>query len=225
MAVEPRSALLLGATGLVGGHCLRLLLDHSAFSRVMVLARGMATREHPQLEWQVADFEALEDHARLFAVDAVFCCLGTTRAKAGSANAFRRVDHDYPLAAASLAARQGARQFLLVSSMGANPESRFLYPRVKGDLEEALRNLSLVGVHIFRPSFLQGRRRERRIMERIGSGFLSAGAPLLVGPLRRWRPIHAATVARAMVRTAVGGVLGYHVYPSDELAWMGRAEP
>lgn len=225
MTAESRSALLLGATGLVGGYCLDLLLDHPAFGRVIVLARGFATREHPQLEWQVADLKALSDHAHLFAMEAVFCCLGTTRAKAGSAAAFRRVDHDYPLAAARLASEQGARQFLLVSSMGANPESRFLYPRVKGELAATLRTVSLAGVHIFRPSFLQGRRRERRIMERIGSGVLSAGAPLLVGPLRRWRPVHAATVARAMVRVAVDGAPGYHVYPSDELARIGRAKP
>ncbi|MCH7497861.1 MAG: oxidoreductase [Candidatus Marinimicrobia bacterium] len=221
---RPRSVLLLGATGLVGGHCLSQLLASPAFRRVTVLARRPGESAHPDLDWQVTDFDALEEHAACFAVDAVFCCLGTTRAKAGSATAFRRVDHDYPLASARLAAGQGAGQFLLVSALGANPRSRLLYSRTKGQLEAALRDLPLAAVHIFRPSFLMGERTESRPGERVGLALMRVVTPLLLGPLRRWRAIHAATLARAMLRRAAEASPGYHVLPSDEIERLG-AQP
>src|SRR3954465_4030628 len=170
-----RTALVLGATGLVGGLCLELLLADRAWSRVGAAGRGGGVwgvggprpsgRQHPRLAEVVTDFERLEEHADAFAVDAVFCCLGTTIRKAGSREVFYRIDHDYPVAAARLASARGARRFLLVSSLGGDAGSRVFYNRVKGEVERDVSAIPFEGVAIFRPSLILGPRPERRTAE------------------------------------------------------------
>src|SRR5215218_129038 len=162
---DARTALVLGATGLVGGLCLDLLLEDPAWSRVTVVARRSSGRTHPRLAEVVADFERLEEHAEAFAVDAVFCCLGTTIRKAGSREAFLRVDHDYPVAAARLASARGARRFLLVTALGADAGSRVFYNRVKGEVERDVSALPFEGVALLRPSLILGERAGRRPAE------------------------------------------------------------
>lgn len=217
----PRTALLLGATGLVGGHCLDLLLADDAYSRVVTVGRRKVGREAAKLEERVADFDRLEEHADAFAADDVFCCLGTTIKQAGSREAFRRVDHDYPLAAARLASGRGARQFLLVTALGADARSRVFYNRVKGEAERDVAALPFGGVVLARPSLLLGERAERRPGEAVAQGLAPVLAPLLIGPLRKYRPIPGLTVARAMARLAKEGVRGVRVVESDELAALG----
>ena len=147
----PSTALLLGATGLVGGHVLDLLLADPAYRRVTVLTRRPLARMDPKLDQRATDFDRLRDHEISFAVDDVFCCLGTTIATAGSQEAFRRVDHDYVVDAARLAAEHGARRYLLVTAAGANARSRIFYNRVKGEAEDAVRALPLESAAILRP--------------------------------------------------------------------------
>jgi uncharacterized protein YbjT (DUF2867 family) len=221
MPAPSRSALVLGATGLVGGHCLDLLLADGAWAKVAALGRRPAAREHPKLEQRTADFERLDEHADAFAADDVFCCLGTTLRAAGSREAFRRVDHDYPLAAARLASARGARHFLLVTALGADPGSRVFYNRVKGEVERAVAALPFAGVALARPSLLLGERAGRRRAEALAQKAAPVLGPLLVGPLRRYRAIPAAAVARALVRLAKEGVAGVRVVESDELAALG----
>jgi uncharacterized protein YbjT (DUF2867 family) len=220
---DGRSALVLGATGLVGGHCLDLLLADPAWSRVTVVGRRPSGRSHPRLAEVVADFERLDEHADAFAVDAVFCCLGTTIRKVGSRAAFIRVDHDYPVAAARLASRRGAKRFLLVSSLGANAGSRVFYNRVKGEVERDVAALPFDGVALLRPSLILGERAERRTTEDLAQRLMPLAAPLLVGPLRRYRAIDARAVARAMLRLARDGFRGVRVVESDEIAAIGSA--
>lgn len=216
-----RVALLLGATGLVGSHCLRLLLDDPAYERVRVLVRRAPDVRHPRLETHLVDFDQLEAHAASFAVDDVYCCLGTTMARAGSEAAFRRVDHDYPVQAAELAAAAGAEQFLMVSALGADPQSRIFYNRVKGEAEAAVKRLPFRAVWVLRPSLLLGDRKELRVGERLASAVSRPLAPLLLGRLRRYRPIQAEEVARAMLRLAhqhgTGGVV-----ESDEIEQLAE---
>lgn len=221
MPSPARSALVLGATGLVGGHCLDLLLADGAWTRVAALGRRPAPREHPKLEQRTADFDRLEEHADAFAADDVFCCLGTTIRAAGSREAFRRVDHDYPLAAARLASARGARHFLLITALGADPASRVFYNRVKGEVERDVAALPFAGVALVRPSLLLGGRAERRPGEALAQKVAPVLNPLLVGPLRRYRAIPVRTVARAMVRLAMEGIEGVRVVESDELAALG----
>lgn len=212
-----RTALLLGATGLVGGHVLRALLDDETWSRVIVLGRRSVGIESPKLDEHLIDFEALETHAERFAVDDVFSCLGTTIKKAGSEDAFRQVDYIYPFETARLAEAGGAEQLLLVSSLGANPEARSFYLRVKGELERNLSRLAFRTTCFFRPSILLGARDERRPLETFMAGLASGLWWLMIGPLGRFRPIEAKNVAAAMVAVARRRRPGKHVIESDEI--------
>lgn len=208
---EKRTAVLLGGTGLVGAECLELLLGDSRYGRVVALGRRPMARRHPKLDARVVDFERLSDSAELFQADDVFCALGTTLAAAGSPEAFRRVDHDYIVEAAELACEQGAEQFLLVSALGADPSSRVLYNRVKGETETAIKHLPFRALWILRPSLLRGDRAEFRMGEQLAIWGSRVLGFVFVGALRRYRPVEAREVASALVNLAVeegtGGVV------------------
>ncbi len=210
-----RTALVAGASGLVGGHVLHLLLGDDAFTRVVTLARRPLSVQYTKLEQRVVDMGALDALSDLPRVDDVFCCLGTTIKTAGSQAAFHKVDNEYVVGVARAGQRAGATQFLLVTAIGADPASRIFYSRVKGEVERAVRELPYEAVQIFRPSFLMGDRRVARLAERIGIPVARVVAPLLVGPLRRYRPVHAADVARAMVQVAKGAPRGPNVFEYD----------
>src|SRR6266705_3587657 len=192
-----RTALVAGASGLVGSRVLRLLLEDPAYARVTVLARRELPLSHKKLEQRVVSFDRLAQIADFPRVHDVFCCLGTTMKQAGSPDAFRKVDFTYVVELARVAVRHRASQFLVVTAVGADPQSRILYSRVKGEAEEAVRRLQFEGMQIFRPSMLV--------------------AWAFVGPLSRYRPIKAETVARAMVRVAREAPRGTHVYESEDI--------
>ncbi len=216
--------MLLGATGLVGGHCLELLLLRDAeYGRVTVLGRRASGRAHPRLDERIGDVERLlDEHESTFAGADVFCCLGTTIRAAGSQEAFRRVDHDLPVHAARVASEAGARQFLLVSAAGADAGSRVFYNRVKGETEATVAALPFEGVALLRPSLLLGDRTESRPAEALAQRVAPLLSPLLQGPLRKYRAIHAATVAAALVRLAKEGVRGTVTVESDQIERLGR---
>ncbi len=218
-----RTALIAGASGLVGSHCLRLLLAEPAYDRVVALGRRRVALTHAKLHQQIVDFARLADIAEPPRIDDAFCCLGTTMRRAGSRGAFRRVDLTYVHELARFAVRGGAMRFLLVSSMGADPGARNFYTRVKGEAEAAVRATVGPGALLFRPSLLMGRRAEVRMGERAGIALSRALGFLFVGPLRRYRPIAAETVARAMLRVALEGHGGPRVYRSDEIAALGAS--
>ena len=226
-APPSRTALLLGATGLVGGHALRLLARDGRWGHVVTLGRRpMALASHRH-EDHVVDFDRLADHADLFACDDLFCCLGTTMKRAGSKDAFRRVDLEIPAEAARLAREGGAAQGLLVSALGADPGSRIFYTRTKGEAEEAFRDVGFEAVQIVRPSLLTGDRVPRpggevRRGERAAEAVLEALRPALVGPLRRLRPTPAVDVARALVALAAAAPPGDHAYGPRTIGWWAR---
>lgn len=215
--MTPRSALLAGATGLVGNHCLRLLLADPAYDRVVVLARRELGLRDPKLATRIVDFDHLAELPDFPAADDVFCCLGTTMRRAGSKPAFYAVDFTYVHALARLARRRGSPQFLLVSAIGADTASRMFYSRVKGEIEQAVIRLAFPGTFIFRPSLLLGRRAASRPGERLGTALARALAWTLVGPLRQYRPIPAEVVAAAMVRAAKAGRPGVHFLTYDDM--------
>lgn len=216
-----RSAVIAGASGLVGSHCLRLLLAEPRRSGVTALGRRALPLEHPKLAQRVLNLDTLTALTDLPLGADFFCCLGTTMKRAGSREAFRRVDFGYVRDLARLAARHDASRFLLVSALGADPRSSVFYNRVKGEAEEAVRAAVGAAAHIFRPSLLVGERDESRPLERLGTVLLRPLAVLMVGPLRPYRPIAAAAVARAMVRVALEERPGPRVYRSDEIAALG----
>ncbi|HEV2147986.1 MAG TPA: NAD(P)H-binding protein [Longimicrobiaceae bacterium] len=219
--MEARSALLLGATGLVGGHLLDLLLEDPAYGSVTTLGRRPVPREHPRLRQETVDFARLRDFAERIRAQDVFCSLGTTIRAAGSREAFRRVDLDYPRAVAEAAARNGAERFLLVSALGADTGSSLFYNRVKGEAEEAVRTLPFQEVVILRPALLLGERGEHRPGEELAQRLMPKLSRFLVGPLRKYRPVEARAVAAAMVRLAKAGGRGVRVVESDAIQALG----
>jgi uncharacterized protein YbjT (DUF2867 family) len=218
-----KTALIAGASGLVGRQCLARLLADPIYGQVVALVRRPLPITDAKLTQQVTDFDRLgAEGARFPASDDVFCCLGTTMKQAGSREAFRRVDFTYIVSLAARAVQYGARQFLLVSALGANPHSQIFYNRVKGETEAAVARLPFAGRQIFRPSILMGERAEHRPAERAGAAILQALARAMLGPLRRFRPVGADTVARALVEVARRGPPGVNIYESDAIARLGR---
>ncbi|HYF93692.1 MAG TPA: NAD(P)H-binding protein [Symbiobacteriaceae bacterium] len=214
------TAMVGGATGLVGGELLNLLLEQPEYERVVALVRRPLSRSHPKLAQAVVDFDRLEEQAEAFRVDDVYCCLGTTIKKAGSQAAQRRVDFEYPLTMARLAAGAGARRYLLVSSIGADTKSAIFYCRLKGEVEAAVAAAGVPAIHIFRPALLLGHRQEHRPGERIAVALSPLYAPFLPA---RYRPIAARDVAQAMVNVALGAdEAGTRIYLNDEVQRLAR---
>jgi uncharacterized protein YbjT (DUF2867 family) len=207
---EPRTALLAGATGLIGSFLLKRLLDALEYERVVVWGRRPLELPHAKLEAAIVDFGQLARHR--VPGDDVFCCLGTTIKQAGSQEAFRQVDYDYPVALARAAARDGAKRFLVVSALGANSRSGVFYNRVKGDMEAAVKAAGVPQTSIFRPSLLTGRREKVRRGERVGEIVGNLLGPLL----GRYRPIRGDLVAAAMLKAAVQDLPG-RIYESEEI--------
>ena len=200
--METRTALLVGATGLVGGHVLALLLDDPHWSHVTALARRPTEMRHAKLDWRVVDFNRPETFGDLGGIGDVFCALGTTIKKAGSKDAFRQVDMGHSLSVAREARRQGAEQFAVVSALGADPKSSIFYSRVKGELEEALKTLGYPRLVVVRPSLLLGERQESRPGEKVGAVVMRALGWLMIGPLVKYRAVAASDVARALCAAA-----------------------
>lgn len=207
--------MLVGASGLVGQQVLRQALANPAVSRLIVPTRkplaGTAGVDNP-----IVDFERLPADASWWKVDAVICALGTTMAQAGSQAAFRRVDHDYPLAVASLARAAGATAFVLNSALGAAADSRVFYNRVKGEVENAITGLGYPSLTLVRPSLLDGGPRpDSRPGERIGLVVARMFRPLIPA---RYRAVATEAVARTLLAAAVAQVLGIHVIESEQIA-------
>jgi uncharacterized protein YbjT (DUF2867 family) len=208
-----RRALIIGATGLVGSNLVDALLADDHWSRVTALVRRPLERPEPKFNALVVDFAQLDGSAWP-AVDDVFCCLGTTIRAAGSRGAFRRVDHQYPLDVARMTLARGARQFLFVSAMGADPRASVFYSRVKGELERDVAALPFRAVVALRPSLLAGDRSERRLGEGLALALLT---PLRGIVPRNVRPVAAIAVARAMVAFAKRELQGFHVVTNGEI--------
>jgi len=208
-----KTALLCGATGLVGSRCLDLLLADPYYGKVVVLTRRSlgSVVSNPKLDQRIVDFEQLGSFMGGLRVDHVLSALGTTIAKAGSQDAFRRVDYDYPLAIARAALAAGAQHLVLVSSLGADPAGRVFYLKVKGELEKAILELGFRGVTFLRPSLLLGERKEPRLAEQFYEVLLRA-AP------KRYRGVQAEVVARAMVESAKSERPGCEILESPEIA-------
>lgn len=223
MSAEQRTALLAGASGLVGTQLLQDLLEGQQYSKVKVLVRSPLSTEHPRLEQIVVDYDNLDSYMEHFNVDAVYCCLGTTIKKAGSQEAFKRVDLEYPLTLAKLAKQNRVQRFLMVTAVGANRRSRNFYSRVKGEVEEGLMSIGLPSLHIFRPSLLLGDRQEFRLGEKLAIMLNPLLKLILRGGLRKFKPILAADVARAMAKKGQTSEKGCFIYESHQIYDISRA--
>ncbi|PYE44314.1 oxidoreductase [Paenibacillus barcinonensis] len=219
MTHPERKAMVIGATGLVGGLLVRSLLEHSHYSEVRILVRRRLELEHPALKQYIVDWAELDSQGELFeGIHDLYCCLGTTIKKAGSQEQFREVDFHYPVRAAMLAKQHGVEQMLVISSMGASASSRVFYSRTKGEMEDALSDIGFGSLHIFRPSLILGDRGEKRFGEELAAHAMKW--------LDRWTPakyraVQASTIAQAMRNIAIVQTAGIHVYPNDVIHAVG----
>lgn len=184
---------------MIGSHCLKLLLSDDRFDEVVAVLRRPLDIEHPKLRQVIIDFDKMNNYAAEIRADAVLSTLGTTLRKAGSSVRFTKVDYEYQLQAAEIARRNGARIFILLSSLGADKKSRVLYTKVKGEIEDAISKLGYDKVIILRPSILLGDRAESRPGEAVGQWVARHMPFLFSGPMARYRGIPAETVAHAMI--------------------------
>lgn len=213
MTANPlKTALVVGATGLIGHQLVTQLVNSSLYNRIRVLVRKSLNWQHPRLQEIIIDFD--QPNGLLMQADDIFCCLGTTRKKAGSKEGFRKVDYQYPLDIARLGRANGASQFAIVTSMGANPNSSFFYNQVKGEIERDLALLDYPTLLIFRPSLLLGNRGDFRLGEKIGEGFMRLFGPILP---TQYQAIDSSKVVNAMITTAQQPRSGVHVFESGQL--------
>lgn len=198
-----KTALVIGATGLVGKELVGQLLEDGRFGRVLVFVRRTTGRTHPKLEEHLVDFNNPGSWRDLVRGDVLFSAMGTTIKKAGSQEAQYKIDYTYQYEAARAAAENGVPTYVLVSSAGANARSRIFYSRMKGELEDAVKGLPFSQIRIIQPGILAGDREEFRLGERIGIGVMSVLGH--VPGLTAYKPYHASVVARSMINAALHG--------------------
>ena len=193
-----KRAIVAGATGLIGSQLLDILLATDTYDEVLVLVRKKLDITHPKLTQLVFDFDHIENHSSSITGDAVFSCLGTTRNKTPDRNTYYKIDHDYPVRLAKMAQANGVKQFHLVSSIGANPDSGTFYIKLKGETERDIRSLNFYSSFMYEPSMLTGREHETRFGEVFFEGLFKVVNHLLVGKWKKYRSVSGAAVARAM---------------------------
>ena len=214
------TAIVAGATGLVGRELVRLLLSDLDYDKVIALVRRPIELNHEKLIQRMTDWEegpleqVIKDDLN---GSHVFCALGTTIRKAKTKEQFRKVDFDYPVWLGRLAKKYGASSFLIVSAMGASKDSLFFYSQVKGEVEESLKDLDLPSLHIFRPSLLLGQRDEFRFGEKMAEILGGLFSFLMIGGLRQYKPITGTAVAQGMIQAAKKGSKGTRIYRSDQI--------
>jgi uncharacterized protein YbjT (DUF2867 family) len=209
-----RTALIAGSTGLVGGQLLRMLLEDNRYDVVKAATRSPLPIQHPKLIQVTIDYSNIEKSKSQLNADDVYCCLGTTMAKAGSKSKFREVDFVYAYQVAKFAREMGAKQFLIVSALGADPRSAVYYNRVKGKMEEAVSALDFHAIHIFRPSLLLGARGEKRPGEEMVKMVYRVFWFIIPD---KYKAIEAGKVARAMLYFAGREQNGTFIHESREM--------
>lgn len=209
-----KKAILIGATGLVGSNILQLLLSDKRYESVKVLHRRSTGVSHSKLTEHIIDFDDPESWKSLVSGDYLFSALGTTLKKAGSKEAQYKIDYTYQYEVAKTASENGVSGYALVSSLGANPDSGSFYPRIKGELDEAVQELPFDNTLILRPSFLDGNRNEFRLGERIGIAI--AKVVCKIPGLKKYHPIKAERVAKAMIE-GLNSKQGKHIFEALDI--------
>lgn len=209
-----KTALVVGATGLVGKELISELILNSNYQKVIVLSRRELKVSHPKLEVVFIDFNQLEVQNITDKVDECFCSLGTTQKKSGKQGLYQ-VDFEFVLKLAQLCNRNNISKFIVVSSQGANPNSAFFYMKTKGQMEEAVKKTGIETVYIVRPSLITGAREEKRFAELLGSYLYKFFTPLMIGKLRKLRPVSGTQIAKSMIALAQRNEKGNFTIESD----------
>ena len=212
-----KTALLFGASGLVGSHLLNQLIKDTNYSKIKLFVRSVTEIIDPKVEIIKTDFNNLQNHKEDVKGDDCFFCIGTTKQNSSDKDEYRRVELDIPQEIAKIAKSNMVNSFIFVSAIYANPNSSGDYVRFKGLVEEELKRLNFPKLALMRPSFLMGDRKEKRVGEKIGIFVFKLLSPLLLGPIKKMRPIHSETVAKAMIKAANEN-LEKNIFESNEIA-------
>lgn len=217
--MEIKTAVLIGASGLIGSHILSSLLEDDAYSEVRILTRRDLKLTHPKLKQSVINFDDQSEYrAALLGCNQIFCAIGTTNKKVkGNKKAYRKVDYDIPVQAAQFGFDLGVTHFSLVSSIGANTKSNNFYLQLKGEVEEEISQFSIPEIAIFRPSMLLGERTEFRFGERVSQKIM---APLSFLFPDNYKPIHALQVAKAMVNNTKNPNKGIQIFYYNQMVQL-----
>jgi len=211
------TALVLGANGLIGEIIVDLLLKNDKYNMVFAVSRKGVNKESPKLVQIFADMHNVEEKIKDIRVDVLFSCIGSTQAKSPNKDEYYKIDHDYPILVSTLLKKNGCNAVCLVSSIGANAQSKNFYLRLKGQVEQSIMALGFESTYIFRPSLLMGKRKEHRLLETVTQKLSPLFNMLMIGPWRNFKSISAESVARAMIHTASLRTSGVHIYQTEEI--------
>jgi uncharacterized protein YbjT (DUF2867 family) len=217
-----KTALIIGSTGLIGSQLLDILLESAAYNQVIAFVKRDTGKTHSKLTQHIIDFENPESYQNLVVGDDFFCTIGTTIKKAGSKIAFKKVDFGYPQAFATFALKNSVKQFLLISSIGADKSSGNFYMKTKGEIESYLSHSNFDSVSVLRPSLLLGHRNEFRLGEKIVGFFMTTFSFMFSGSTKKYKPIESENVAKALFRIAQNNKNGFSIYESDKVRQIGN---
>ena len=211
-----KTALVFGSSGLIGRHLLNQLIENDNYNKIKLFVRSETVIKETKIEIIKTNFSDLENHKEDIKGDDCFLCIGTTKQNSPDKNEYKKVELDIPIKIAQIARANLVNSFIFVSSIYANPKSSGDYVKFKGLVEEELKELNFSNLGILRPSFLMGSRKENRAGEKIGILTFRLLSPLLLGPLKKMKPINSEKVAKAMVKIANEN-LGKIIFESDEI--------
>ena len=217
-----KTALVFGSSGLIGGHLLNQLIKDNNYNKIKIFVRSEPENNDPKVEIIKTDFNNLENHKEDIKGEDCFFCIGTTKQNSPDKNEYRRVELEVPKQIAQIAKSNLVNSFVFVSSGYADPKSSGDYLRFKGEVEEELKRLNFPKLGIMRPSFLLGDRKEKRTGEKIGIFVFKLLSPLFVGPLKKMKPIHSATVAKSMIAISQNDI-SQIIFESDEIADLSNS--
>lgn len=217
-----KTALIIGSTGLIGSQLLNLLLDSNDYLKVITFVKRDTGIKHPKLTQHIIDFEKPETFKELVVGDDFFCTIGTTIKKAGSKEAFRKVDFEYPKQFAAFALQNKVQKYLIISSLGADSKSGNFYLKTKGEIQDFLKNCNFESVAVLQPSLLLGNRTEFRLGEKVGAFFMKTLSFLFLGNLKKYKPIESKTVAKALLKIAQTNNKDFKIYESDVIQEIGN---
>ena len=197
-----KTALVFGSSGLIGGHLLDQLIKNDNYNKIKLFVRSEIIINEPKIEIVKTDFNNLDNYEEDIKGDDCFFCIGTTKQNSPDKNEYQKVELEIPKKIAEIAKINSVNSFIFISSIYANPKSSGDYVKFKGLVEEELKKLNFSNLGILRPSFLMGDRKESRVGEKIGILTFRLLSPLLLGPLKKMRPINSEKVAKAMIKIA-----------------------
>lgn len=217
-----QKAIIIGSTGLIGNHLLKYLIMDENFNQVIAFVRKPTPSNNKKLSYVVTDFKQMEKIETNLQGDVLFVCVGTTMAKAGSKEAFLKIDYNIPVDMAHLAVQNGVKSCVVVSSLGADPHSANFYLQTKGKMEQAIEKLGFKNTVFMRPSILFGAREEFRFGELIGKFLMKVFGPFFLGSLKKYKGIAGKTVAKAMLIASLHPINGVKKYESNEIENLAK---